>query len=167
MKQAIFLCATTLALMTLVGCGGGSGDSETGDVTRNLLAGTTEKTWRLVAIKGNATYTGGGVDTPCTASLKKTSNTKISFSCGTAEMIVLRDSGTFNYRGVGGVSWVLSGSTVTLDIGSFGILTGAITVEPTAVGAAKRLRVRQVSRTTSGVRNTDDDGCELIIEEQG
>ena len=165
MKRTIF-CATLCGglMLALTGCGGGNSDGES-DITRELLAGTDQRTWRLVAIRGNATYTGGGVDVPCAASLKKTANNRISFACGATETIVLRDSGTFNYRGVGGVSWKLSGSTVTLDVGSFGILIGAISVEPTAAGAAKRLRVRQVSRTAGGVRETDD-GCELIIEEQ-
>ena len=165
MKQKIFsaaLCGSVL--LALTGCGGGG--SETGDVTRELLAGTTEKTWTLTAIRGNETYTGGGVDVPCAASLRKTANTRIVFSCGAAEKIVLRNSGTFNYRGVSGVSWTLSGNTVTLDAGSFGVLTGAFSVEPTAAGVPNRLRVRLVSRIDDGVRNTDDDGCELIIEEQ-
>lgn len=164
MKRMTFFGATTLALISLMGCGGG-GSSETGNVTRELLAGTTEKTWTLTAIRGNETYTGGGVDVPCAASLRKTANTRIVFSCGTSEKIVLRTNGTFNYRGASGDSWILSGNTVTLDAGSFGVLTGAFSVEPTAAGAPNRLRVRLVSRVIDGVRNTDDDGCELIIEE--
>lgn len=166
MKQTILtaaLCGSVL--LALTGCGGGD-SAGTGDVSRELLAGGTEKTWRLVAIQGNETYTGGGVDVPCAASLPKIGRPTTRFSCGASETIVLRDIGTFNYRGVGGVSWTLSGNTVTLDAGSFGVLTGAIAVEPTAAGAAKRLRVRLVSRVNAGVRNTDDDGCQLLIEEQ-
>ena len=165
MRKSFLPAVLGIVLIGTMGCGGGGG-SETGNVTRELLAGTTEKTWKLTAIRGNETYTGGGVDVPCAASLRKTANTRIVFSCGASETITLRDSGTFNYRGVSGVSWVLSGNTVTLDAGSSGVLTGVFSVEPTAADAPNRLRVRLVNRVIDGVRNTDDDGCELIIEEQ-
>jgi hypothetical protein len=162
-RNTLILSAMALTLTALAGCGGGGGGSA--PVSRELLAGSTEKTWVLVAIRGNSTYTGGGVDVPCAASLKKTANARISFSCGASETIVMRQSGTFNYRGVGGVSWTISGSTVTLDAGSFGVLTGAITDESVPGESLHRLRVRQVRRTVGGVRSTDDDGCDLIIED--
>jgi hypothetical protein len=152
-----------LAMAALAGCGGGGGTKA--EVSRELLAGSTEKTWVLVAIRGNGTYTGGGVDVPCAASLKKAADARISFSCGAGETIVMRNTGTFNYRGVGGISWTISGSTVTLDAGSFGILKGTITDESVPGESIHRLRVRQTLRTVGGVRDTDDDGCDLIIED--
>ncbi len=164
MKQNVFLSIAALALTVLAGCGGG-GKSGSTEVSRDLLAGPTEKTWKLVAIRGNSTYTGGGVDVPCAASLKKAANARISFNCGAAETIVLRQSGTVTYRGFVGFSWKLSGSTVTFDDGLLDVREGAITVEPTAAGAPRRLRVRQTLQVVVGVRETDDDGCELIIEE--
>jgi hypothetical protein len=72
----------------------------------------------------------------------------------------MRQSGTFNYRGINGISWTLSGSTLTLDLGSFGIITAQVIEE-----SDTRLRVRQLSRVDDGVRDTDEDGCELVIEE--
>ena len=106
-----------------------------------------------------ANFTGGGVDTPCPASLPKIGSPG-SFSCGSSDTVVMRESGTFNYRGINGIAWTLSGSTLTLDLGSFGVLTADVIRE-----SDTRLRVRQISRVKDGVRNTDEDGCELVIEE--
>ncbi|MGC4047782.1 MAG: hypothetical protein QM758_28645 [Armatimonas sp.] len=145
-----------LGLLGLMGCGGGSDDSS--DIDRELIAGGDQKTWTLRSIKGNANFTGGGVDTACPASLPKIGSSG-SFACGSSDTIIMRETGTFNYRGISGISWTLSGSTITLDLGSFGVLTAEIIKE-----SDTRLRVRQISRVVGGVRNTDEDGCELVIE---
>ena len=165
MKRHLFFLSA-LALVSLTGCGGGGGGSDTGDATRELLAGTSEKTWRLVTIRGNANYEKSGADVPCAVSLKKLSDTSIKFSCGASDLVVMRTSGTFTYRGAG-VNWSVSGSTVTLDLGStLGVLTSTVSVEPALAGNPARLRLRQVSRVVGGVRNPDEDGCEIVIEEQ-
>ena len=164
MKQRLFcLASAAFTLIALMGCGGGSEESE---ITRELLAGTDQRTWRLVTIRGNANYEGGGADTPCAASLRKLSDPSLSFRCGSNDRVVMRTSGTFTYQGVG-VDWSLSGSTVTLNLGSaLGVLTSSVSVERVAAGAPQRLRLRQVSRVVGGVRNPDEDGTEIVIEEQ-
>lgn len=165
MKRTIFCAALCGGLMlALTGCGGGGGEES--DITRELLAGTDQRTWKLVAIRGNANYEGGSADTPCAASLKKLGDASVKFSCGASDLVVMRTSGTFTYRGVG-VDWSISGSSVTLNLGAtLGVLTSDVAIEPVAVGAPKRLRLRQVSRVVGGVRNANEDGCEIVIEEQ-
>jgi hypothetical protein len=74
MKHIIFLCAATLALTVLAGCGGGGDNDSNSEISRELLAGTTERTWKLVAIRGNANYEGNSTDAPCPVSLKQLSN---------------------------------------------------------------------------------------------
>ena len=68
-----------ILLTSVTGCGSGKGDSggtnQNSSVTRELLSGTgtasgtgvTAKTWKLIAIHGNANYngTGGRSDLPC------------------------------------------------------------------------------------------------------
>ncbi len=162
MKTLFTRCATlalaTFGVISLMGCGGGS-DEESDDITRELLAGSGEKTWTLRSIKGNANFEGGGVDTPCPASLPVKEGFG-SFACGSADKVIMRTSGTFNYRGINGISWTLSGATLTLDLGSFGVITADVIRE-----SDTQLRVRQLSRVKDGVRDTDEDGCELVIQE--
>jgi hypothetical protein len=155
-----------LSIIALVGCGsGGGGNNAQPAVSRELLAGATQKNWRLAAIRGNANYEGGGVDTPCPASLKKISNPDLAFFCGSSDRVQMRTNGSFTYLGVG-VNWSLDGSTVTLNLGSeLGILTSTVIVEPVAAGRPQRLRLRQISRVVDGVRNPDEDGSEIVIEE--
>jgi hypothetical protein len=167
MKNKIILGLVVLSLTTLMGCGsggGGGGGNQEPEITRELLAGSDLKQWFLVAIRGNANYEGGGVDRPCAATLKKISNPALSFRCGRGDEVQMRATGTFTYLGAG-VDWSLSGSTLTLNLGStLGVMTSTVSIEPTATGAPQRLRLRQISRVVKGVRNTDEDGCEIVIE---
>jgi hypothetical protein len=168
MKRQVF-CLTSAALMmlALTGCGGGSGsdDGVNSEITRELLTGGSVRTWKLVSIRGNANYEGSGVDIPCAASLKQIKDPRLSFRCGTFDLVVMREIGTFTYLGVG-VDWSLNGSTVALNLGSgLGVLTSSASLEPPTADGRRRIRLRQISRVAGGVRNMDEDGSEIVIQE--
>jgi hypothetical protein len=160
MKPQLVCAALALGL---AGCGGGG--NEDSEITRALIAGTEGKTWRLAAIRGNINYEGDGVDTPCSAKLKKLSDPKLSFSCGSRDDFAIKPDGTMRAY-FSSSTWSLSGSTLTLDLRSLGVVTSSVSLEPTSAGSPQRLRLRQLSRVVGGVRNPDEDGCELIIVEQ-
>jgi hypothetical protein len=155
-----------LSALSLIGCGsGGGGNNAQPAVSRELLAGTTERSWKLVVIRGNANYEGGGVDTPCPATLNLINDPSTTFFCDATDRFQLRSNGSFTYLGVG-IDWTLDGSTMTLNMGrAFGVLTSTVIVEPVANGAPQRLRLRQVSYVLNGERDTEDDGSEIVIEE--
>ncbi|WP_309716737.1 hypothetical protein [Armatimonas sp.] len=160
MKQVLFLSAAALALIALTGCGGGGGSDEP-DITREQLTSD----WRMSTIRGNANYEGGSADATCPVTLKQIKNPSLFVRCGSKDDIVIRDNGTATYLGVS-ATWSLSGSTITLDLGStFGIVTVSVTPEPEVAGQPKRLRLRQLSRVVKGVRNTDEDGVEIVIND--
>lgn len=152
-----------LGALSLMGCGGGGGNDEP-ELTRTLIAGTTGKTWRLVAIRGNANYQGGGVDIPCAAALKKIADPRLSYSCGARDDFAMKPDGTFRAY-FSNSTWSLSGSTLTLDLRALGVVTSSVSLEPATAGSPQRLRLRQLSRVIDGVRNPDEDGCELVIAE--
>ena len=60
-------------------------------------------------------------------------------------------------------TWSLSGSTLTLDLRSLGVITSSVSIEPATAGSPQRLRLRQLTRVVGGVRNLDEDGVELVI----
>jgi hypothetical protein len=166
MKRQLFCLASAALALAVAGCGGGGG-SETGgsEITRELLTGGSVKSWRLVAIRGSASFESSSADTPCPATLKKLSNPALSFRCGTFDEVILREIGTFTYLGVGN-DWSLSDSTVTLNLGSaLGVLTSSVSIDPPGPNGRVRLRLRQLSRVVSGARNTDEDGAEIVIQE--
>ncbi len=160
------LTSAALMMLALMGCGGGNGGGgENSEITRELLTGGSVRTWKLVSIRGNANYEGGSVDTPCAAALKQIKNPSLSFRCGTFDLVVMREIGTFTYLGVG-VDWSLNGSTVALNLGSaLGVLTSSASLEPPTADGRRRVRLRQISRIVGGVRNTDEDGVEIVIQE--
>lgn len=162
-RYLLYFASATLAL-SLMGCGGGGGGSTDSEITRTLIAGTVGKTWRLAAIRGNANYERSGIDTPCAASLKKLSDPTLSYRCGSRDDIVMRPDGTGSAYGITS-TWSLSGSTLTLNLSSLGVITTSVSIEPATVGSPQRLRLRQLSRVVEGVRNPDEDGIELVILE--
>lgn len=161
MKIKALFGVSALSLIALMGCGGGGGSDEP-ELTRQLLAGSPSKDWRLVAIRGNTNYEGGGVDVPCAATLKKISDPRLSFRCGALDDINLNLDGALNYQGLRS-TWSLSGSTLTLDLRSLGVVTSSVSIEPATASSPQRLRLRQLSRVVNGVRNPDEDGCEIVI----
>jgi hypothetical protein len=157
-KRYFFCCAAATALF-LAGCGGGGGGSEPSDITREAVIGN----WAMRSIRANANYEGSGTDTPCPATLKHKTKPSLSFRCGQQDAVVIRSDGTATYLGAS-ATWSLNSSVVTLDLGrTLGVITIDVSREPD--GNRRQLRLRLVSRVVNGVRNTDEDGSEIVIND--
>lgn len=157
--------ALILALGVLgAGCGGGNNDddNDTGALAATLTGGS-QRTFNLTTIRGNANFEGNSLDQPCPIRLNDLNNSTRFFECGASDTATVRSDGTFTYRGTG-ETWTLNGNTMTLDYGSrFGVQTASVTVESET--APRRLRLRQLTRVVNGVRNTNEDGSEIVLVE--
>ena len=104
-----------------------------------------------------------GGDQTCPVVLDDSNDHSQTLECGASDSVIIRSDGTFSYTGVG-KTWVLDGSTFTLNYGTaFGLQTATITAE--TVGGKQRLRIHQLTFTRNGKLENHDDGSEVILEE--
>jgi hypothetical protein len=162
-RMRIGLALAALTMLGLMGCGGGDSGGEGGDeVTRELLAGATTKTWRMVSFYGNQNYPADG-ERACAARVESVTTEGEILECGANDRATINSDGTFKFRGFGR-TWSLSGDRVTLDYGS-ALGTQVVEVIPETVSGRQRLRLLQVSLTRSGTLRPHDDGVVIILEE--